>query len=665
LVPDSSALIREETTMPRGFAGILGSIVLLISHALGSVAAQAGTDADTLPLAQAGQSEYAIVTGQAATEAEAFAVAELRDYFEKATGVRLPLVEESRRASDARGIYVGQTAFASAHGTDVSQLDPEEWVIATVGKDLVLTGGRPVGTLYAVYEFLESRLGCHWLDRDTEIVPRSADLVIAASTVRGKPAFWHRSIYALLGTVEPTAEMLAKEAVFLERNKSTSSLAKFGRVAYGSPGDCHTFYAYSKDFPADHRECFSLNAAGERERATSGSGPGQLCLTNPETRRLLLSQLKSWIAADRRTAAQAGRPAPRVYHLSQNDNASVCQCPACKAMVAAEGSASGPLLDCINELADSIREQYPDVLLMTFAYQMTLQPPKTVRPRDNVIIQLAQLNAEWEPKNPHYPDLFRPMSHPLNRAACEDIAAWSKIARHLAIWDYWILYCNAYQLDRFPTPYVNVAYLQPDLQLFLEHGAGNVFVECEQPTTTSFSALKLWLGQKLLQDPRRPIAPLLQTFLQGYYGSAAPPMGEYLAYLEKRIAAVPGTEPLSSMPAHRRPYLDLEFFTTAHRLLNDAEKACGDDANTLRHVRHEWIPVEAALYCLTPQLERRLPVGEKVPFARDAVLQHFTETAHAELDRFYYGKIPPKAREQVEQAVKSIREFSSGEEEVK
>ena len=40
-------------------------------------------------------------------------------------------------------------------------------MIRTVGDNLILTGGRPRGTLYAVYEFLERPVGCHWLDRET------------------------------------------------------------------------------------------------------------------------------------------------------------------------------------------------------------------------------------------------------------------------------------------------------------------------------------------------------------------------------------------------------------------------------------------------------------------------------------------------------------------
>ena len=605
------------------------SLLCVLTLLGGSLARASNNDGETIHLAHDGKTNYAIVLGKSATPPETLAVAELQSYLEKATGARLTIVKESNLTSGVNGIYVGWTEFALKHGIDSSKLDGQEWVIQTFGKDLVLTGGRPVGSLYAVYEFLETKVGCRWLDRDTEIVPHCPDLTVSQLDVRAKPAFWERAIYTgVSATPAISSEMRAKEGLFQERNKSTDPLAKFGRVLYGSPGNGHTFYAYSKDFPADHPEYFSMDAAGKRERATSGSGPGQLCLTNPEVRRLLLARLKNFIAQDRENAAKSNRPSPRIYDISQNDNGSFCLCPTCKAMVDKEGSACGPLLDCINELADGIKDAYPDVLVMTFAYQNTLKPPKTLKPRSNVIIRLAQLNAEWAPevseRASHYPDYFRPMSHPINRVALEDIVAWSKLAQHLAIWDYWVIYLrNAHgypKTDTFPTPYVNAAHLQPDLQLFLRNRVESVFAECEYSERSSFQALKLWLGQKLLQDPNQPVAPLVKSFMEGYYGSASPQMTAYLNYLENQIAAVPATTKLSSTREHLRPYLTLEFFTTVHDLLTEAEKRCESDANSLLHVKQEWIPVDAAIFNMWLQLKRQLPQGQKMPFARRARL---------------------------------------------
>ena len=640
-------------------------IVLAVWTLLCAGSATAGNkDGGVLRLAHDGKSDYAIVLGEPANSPEAFAAKELQSYLEKASGARLPIVKESELPSGSLAIYVGWTAFARGHDIVSSKFGDQEWLIQTVGKNLVLTGGRPVGSLYAVYEFLETKVGCRWLDRDTEVVPRSADLAIGSLEIRGKPAFWQRSIYTGFESLSVTSEMMDKEGLFLVRNKATHKPAKFGQVCFGSPGGCHTFYEYSKDFPADHPEYFSMNAAGKRERATSPFGPGQLCLSNPEVRKLLLARLKTYIAQDREEAAKAGQPAPRLYDISANDTPVSCSCPACRAIVDREGSASGPLLECINQVADGVKDAYPDVMVMTFAYQNTLETPKTVRPHDNVIIRLAQLNAEWTPspdREPHYPDYFRPMSHPINRVALTDITAWSKLAKHMAIWDYWVIYLRSSEgspgPDNFPSPYVNTANLQPDLQLFLHNHVESCFVQCEPFERSSFEALKLWLGQKLLQNPNQSVAPLVRGFMDGYYGAASPQMAEYLNYLERQIEAVPATMKLSSTNVRLRPYLTLEFFTTVHRLMTEAEERCGSDKRSLLHVQQELIPVSAAIFNMWSQLERQLPKDQAMPFNRNMILQQYADSRQAEMEQFYYGNIPERVKNEMQENLRQYREL--------
>jgi hypothetical protein len=229
-----------------------------------------------------GKSDYSIVMSAAATEEERFAAEELRNYLEKSTGARLPIVDEVKQAENSCGIYVGWTEFALRSGVESAGLDREEWIIRTAGKNLLISGGRPTGTLYGVYEFLERKVGCHWFDRDTEAVPRKPDLTVYDTELKSKPHFWERSItigpymQKAPGYVSP--EMMRKEVLFLVRNKSTDWAAKFGSFKLGSPGACHTFYKYSKDFPSGHPEYWSVNKKGTRAPAKDDKGPDQLCL---------------------------------------------------------------------------------------------------------------------------------------------------------------------------------------------------------------------------------------------------------------------------------------------------------------------------------------------------------------------------------------------------
>lgn len=590
-----------------------------------------------IEVARDGRTEYVIVQNTNATQAEMLAAKELSSFLGKVTGANFAVVSEATRPLPPQALYVGWTDFAGRHA-DLSKLGQEDWIIKTKGRNLILTGGRPRGTLYAVYEFLEQELGCHWLDEFTEVVPSQPELQLNELDIKGRPLFWERVIYTGRDSMVDRERM----NLFNVRNKDTSTTSAqygFGN-RYGSPNHCHTFYHYSKDWPTDHPEYLAMDANGQRIRSTSGIGPGQICLTHPEVRRLMLAQLRKTIATDRELAAKVGYPPPRMYAIEPNDNSLICQCPGCKAIVERERANAAAVIDLVNFLADGIRDEFPDVLVDTLAYLTTLTPPQMVRPRDNVIIRLAQLNLEWpggsksRDEQKEFPDLFRPMTHAINSSCYETLVKWSKITRHMSIWDYWVLY-DFNGDDRFQTPYINLVCIKSDLELFLNSHVEALFVECERSETSSFFALKHWLGLKLMQDPRQPAEPLVQAFMSGYYGAASGKMDAYRAYMEQRISAVPETNKLSGMREQDRPYLDLVFFLTSMKLLDEAEALCGTDKAALLHVQRERIPVDSGLVGMWGHLEKKLPVGQTMPFDFNAVLRDYETTCLAQIEAFY------------------------------
>lgn len=610
---------------------------LLVVGVLSSMTAGLSSNGSEIELARDGKTEYAIIRNTSATAAEVFATQELSAFLEKVTGAKFVIISERTQPLPQKAIYVGQTDLAARH-VDFSKLGQEDWIIKTADQNLILAGGRPRGTLYAVYEFLEQKLGCHWLDEFTEVVPSRPELKLATMNIKGRPAFWDRAIFTSSDNLIDEERM----SLFNARNKDTGATsAQYGfgnRV--GSPSHCHTFYLYSKDWPTNHPEYLAMNANGERLPSTSGLGPGQICLTHPEVRKLMLEKLRRYIATDRETAAKAGYPPPRIYVIASNDNPIICQCPECKAIVEREGANVGATIDLANFLADGVKDEFPDVLVQTFAYLQTVVPPKTIRPRDNVIIQLAQLNVEWTggawPKNEldEYPDFFRPMTNAINRKCSETLVNWSKITKHLSIWDYWVIY-DFNGTNRFMTPYVNLVCIKSDLELFFNNHVEMIYAECEKPEDTSFFALKHWLGLKLMQDPRQPDEPLVQTFMSGYYGPASAKMNAYLAYMEQRISHVPETDKLSGMLERDRPYLDLDFYITSTKLLDEAALLCNKNKAALLHVQREMIPVDSGLLGMWEHLEKKLPAGKTMPFDRDAVLKHYETARLAQIEAFY------------------------------
>lgn len=580
---------------------------------------------DGLTIARDGKTQYTIVYADEATELEKKAVQELSHFLGRVTGASLPTVAESAVAENARGIYVGWTKFAAQNGVKTARLGEEEWVIRAAGDNLILTGGRPRGTLYAVYEFLEQQVGCHWLARDTEIVPSKPTLQFPKPNIQAKPCIWMRDIYTTYHTMMPTGEMARRHSDFLLRNKHSVG----NHQVYGSPGGCHTFFQYvnARDWFETHPEYFSL-VGGKRLPATGGGGPGQLCLTNPDVRRIVVEQLRKFVKQDREKAAKAGTPPPRIYDISQNDaGAAECQCTNCQAIAKREGSESGPMIDFINAIADSIKAEFPDILLQTFAYNRTEPPPKTLKPRDNVIVRWCDVYSVV--------DLVRPLNHPYNFKNYGEIQAWGKIAPHLAIWDYWI----SYGYYHFPTPYCMIQCIGPDMKLFADMHAETMFCESEEDHEhgENFTALKYWLGYKMMVNPYQPTEPLIETFMAGYFGAAAPRMDEYMKYLQGRIDKEAEFCLVRNAP-HKLKYLDLDFFRTAEKLFDAAEALVQPNSLEALHVQRERLVVDGALLYLWPWLDRRLAADQTMPFDHETVIRRYETNWRAQFKAFFSKK---------------------------
>ncbi|MEI6503604.1 MAG: alpha-glucuronidase family glycosyl hydrolase, partial [Armatimonadota bacterium] len=105
-------------------------------------------------LAEAGKAQAVIVLPEKPTPAEKTAATELASYLGKITGAAFRPLSADQAAGRPR-ILVGPSAAARKILSDavVDGLGSEEFVIRTVGRDLLLVGGRPRGTLYAVYSF--------------------------------------------------------------------------------------------------------------------------------------------------------------------------------------------------------------------------------------------------------------------------------------------------------------------------------------------------------------------------------------------------------------------------------------------------------------------------------------------------------------------------------
>ena len=174
--------------MNPGFhAHCLAAVVILA----GAVPVAAGT------LSRDGMPTVVIVLADDPIPTEETAARELAEYLGKVTGGTFSVASESKLQGPKPAIYVGPTSFAKTQGLDPGDCEAERWAMRTVGDSLILVGGRPRGTLYAVYHFLEDTVGVRWWNPVEEHVPERPTLEIEPLDRSGQPTFRYRDIHRL------------------------------------------------------------------------------------------------------------------------------------------------------------------------------------------------------------------------------------------------------------------------------------------------------------------------------------------------------------------------------------------------------------------------------------------------------------------------------------
>lgn len=504
-------------------------------------------------IAEDGTAKAVIVIAQDATEPEQHAAAELADFLEQITSAKFEISHPP--VSNAPRLLVGQGAAKLADADfSTAGLASDGIVIRTVGNDLILAGGHPRGTLYAVYSFLEDYLGCRWWSSKVSTIPNNPTIKIEPLDFHYVPLLEYRSPFWFD----------AFDGDWAVRNKCNGHAHRLDAKHGGKhiyEGHVHTFYRlippdkYFKENP----EWFSeLNGKRTYNRA-------QLCLTNEQMRAELVKNLKERLREN---------PAATIASVSQNDWRGNCQCSNCAAIEKEEESPAGLMLRFINAIAADIEKEFPNVAISTLAYQYTRKPPEITKPRHNVIVQLCSIECSFS----------KPLSDERNKAFRDDIVGWSKICDRLYIWDY------TTDFRHYIMPHPNLRVLGPNVKFFVDHNVKGIF---EQGSYNMYGAemaeLRAWVLAKLLWNPSLDGQKLIDEFIDGYYGPAGPHIKAYLGVTHDAVEQ--SDDWLVCFSQHTAKFLSFETLSKGFSHLKDAEEAVKDDPELQFRVQVAQLPL--------------------------------------------------------------------------
>ncbi|OHB45226.1 MAG: hypothetical protein A2Y13_12825 [Planctomycetes bacterium GWC2_45_44] len=516
-----------------------------------------------IAIADKGTAEAVIVIDKNADKPEQFAAEELANFLGKITGAQFEIVNEAVPAKN--NIFVGPDATKIADTNfSTDGLGTDGIVIKTIGNNLILAGGKPRGTLYAVYTFLEDYAGCRWWTSTSSTIPSKPSLVIENLNIRYVPVFEYRDMYTS-DTIDPNWSVRNKRVGLAPGAIYRDSAPLRGGCLNWWPTS-HSFYTVlpPEKYFEQHPEWYSLING---KRTASPTDHASLCLTNREMRKQYAIDTIAETKKDP-TASYAciGAPDDSGYPF-------LCQCADCAAIMTAPNPPSELLTQFTNEIAAVYAKEMPDIKVKMTAYHMYRKPPVISKPADNVIIKLCTIEKSCGV----------PISHERNFQFRDDMLGWLKIAKSVYIYDYGIDFDNQF------CPHPNLRSLSADIKFYAENGIKGVFIEAgANPAAKSMGyeieAIRSWVASKLMWNPSLNAHELIEDFANGYYGPAGKDVLGYIDVMHNAAKASGDWMRTTGTPIDAK-FLSIETLDKAWSCLKAAEAAVKDDKVLLSRVQ--------------------------------------------------------------------------------
>ena len=465
-----------------------------------------------LALVSSGKALGEILLPLNASEVEQNAGKELQHWFEKISGVRLPILTEASRTKNVK-LFLGRDLSSATCKDDVEKLGSTDgFAVRTNGNNIHIFGATPKGTLNGVFAFIENNTDIIWarphFDYGT-VFSKTPDIVIRWGNALELPA---TRLRGWLPNAGGSPDAFAR---WLTRNRGNQGIVPSewgGTVEIGGGHNLQSFIP--KNDPA-----FYPVIKGKKPEKLS-IWKHQICLSVPDLENIYADNVLKFL----REKAPQGID---IVNIKIEDNWGVCECEQCLAPITLPNGETLPSTDdafrstqffrFLNRVTENINKVYPNLRVQTYAYFYTAIPPK-VPLNNNIQILFCPYVRK---------DHRTPMFSPVNDHWWKMQTEWARATPNVVVREY-------YGILNEGRPLAEVA--AADIRSKLAQGINCFTAEVNDDDNRLWwdgvvrgagdeydvNMMEHWVTQRLYWSPDADVEALRKYFIRRTFHEAAP-----------------------------------------------------------------------------------------------------------------------------------------------
>ena len=483
-------------------------------------------------MVQNGKTEYKLLLPSVTDSNLIIAEAELKYFFEEATGIKLTTVKESEsglaHTADGKYISLGATQMLQSANVDLKEeiVGSQGVRIITKDKTVYIAGATSSGAMNGVYTFLNLMFDYEQFAYDCFTITETRNVKMRDFNVVDVPDFEMRTSPAALTDQNPNNLQYR----FRTRTYSEYFLP-IGDTENGASEHIihNTSNVIPREAPTSQKEWFS-------DQSGQGADNTQLCYTahgNVEAYEALVSRAAEVITRSLVKYSPDKYPLRNIVTFTQEDNANtMCNCEWCAKAKQTYGAQSALAIIMANNIRAKLEDWMNkpenaaykrDLTLVFFAYAAFVESPAhydeekgkyvvnhpDLEMRDDVGVFYAVSSGLSYQKN---------IYDEASKEGVENSLKWFDISSSVYLWTYDANFGNFLFRTAGTNFYDTDAY-----QFFKEGGAEFMFKQSAMPgaNVTSFQMLDIYLDSKMQWDTTQDINELTQRWFKAMFKDAA------------------------------------------------------------------------------------------------------------------------------------------------